>query len=182
MSALDGTITFTTSEYRPCFVKNQRALFHRWEENSEIYAPSLMVGGHNGSIVKYTCAIVEYEDGHVERVKPEAVTFVDHLIKEYAFPESEDKIDVPFERFEESQRGIARTETKIQCPFCGGENQNAVVFYDAHGPEYFVYCRKCKIETTESYKTKAAAIKAFILGKTKKITGGGKIRRWQYER
>ncbi len=46
MPALDGTITFATSEYRPCLVKGQHALFHRWEDNSEIYAPSVMIGGH----------------------------------------------------------------------------------------------------------------------------------------
>lgn len=48
MPALDGTITFATSEYRPCLVKGQHALFHRWEDNSEIYAPSVMIGGHGG--------------------------------------------------------------------------------------------------------------------------------------
>lgn len=90
MQAPDGKIIFATSEYRPCLVKGQHALFHRWEDNSEIYAPSLMVGGHGGGVVKYACAIVEYEDGHVERVKPEDLVFVDNIIKDYAFPEHQE--------------------------------------------------------------------------------------------
>ena len=169
MPTLDGTITFATSEYRPCLVKGQHALFHRWEDNSEIYAPSVMIGGHGGGVVKYTCAIVEYEDGHVERVKPEDVTFVDHLIKEYAFP-AEEKEPVGFEQ---NQNGLRNTEEYIQCPFCKGENKSAVVFFDGPVKEYFVYCKACGIETVDVFKTKAAAIKAFTAGKNKKITEGG---------
>ena len=169
MPALDGTITFATSEYRPCLVKGQHALFHRWEDNSEIYAPSVMIGGHGGGVVKYTCAIVEYEDGHVERVKPEDVTFVDHLIKEYAFL-TEEKEPVGFEQ---NQNGLRNTEEYIQCPFCKGENKSAVVFFDGPVKEYFVYCKACGIETVDVFKTKAAAIKAFTAGKNKKITEGG---------
>ena len=118
MAELGTTIIVRNSEYRPCLVKGQHALFHRWEDNSETYAPSLMVGGHGGGVVKYTCAIVEYEDGHVERVKPEDVTFVDHLIKEYAFP-AEEKEPVGFEQ---NQNGLRNTEEYIQCPFCNCEN------------------------------------------------------------
>lgn len=169
MPALDGTITFATSEYRPCLVKGQHALFHRWEDNSEIYAPSVMIGGHGGGVVKYTCAIVEYEDGHVERVKPEDVTFVDHLIKEYAFP-AEEKEPAGFEQ---NQNGLRNMEEYIQCPFCKGENKSAVVFFDGPVKEYFVYCKACGIETVDVFKTKAAAIKAFTAGKNKKITEGG---------
>ena len=173
MSALDGTITFATSEYRPCLAKGQHALFHRWEDNSEIYAPSLMVGGHGGGVVKYTCAIVEYEDGHVERVKPEDVTFVDHLFKEYAFPPTEEEAAADLVGFEQNRNGLRNTEEYIQCPLCKGENKSAVVFFDGPAKEYFVYCKACGLETVDVFKTKAAAIKAFTAGKTRKITEGG---------
>lgn len=108
MAGLSEIITVRNSEYRPCIVKCQNALFHRWEDNSEIYAPSPMVGGHAGGIVKYTCAIVEYEDGHVERVKPEDVTFVDHLIKQYAF--SAEEKDLPGQYFDITQTDIWKAD------------------------------------------------------------------------
>lgn len=31
MVSLDGTLTITNSEYRPCRVHNENALFHMWE-------------------------------------------------------------------------------------------------------------------------------------------------------
>lgn len=168
MSGLNGTVTIQDSQYRPCFAKGQRALFHKWEDNSEIYAPSLMVGGHACGVVKYTCAIVEYEDGHVERVKPEDVMFADNLIKEYAFPEYGES-----EQPAKEDEKPCFTEEKIQCPFCGGDNKNAVVWTDEQQKEHFVYCRMCGIETIDVFKTRNAAIKAFRDGKNKRISEGG---------
>nr|DAW37521.1 MAG TPA: SEA domain [Caudoviricetes sp.] len=31
MASLDGTLTITNSEYRPCVVDRKKAMFHRWE-------------------------------------------------------------------------------------------------------------------------------------------------------
>lgn len=170
MAQMESTITVKTSEYRPCFVKDRRALFHRWEDNSEIYAPSLMVGGHDGGVVKYTLAIIEYEDGHVERVKPEDVRFADNLIKQYAFPEHKET-EQKGQKQEKEKRGVVTEE--IQCPFCGGENKNAVVWFIEHTKEYFVCCPICEIETKDTFKAKNAAIKAFRSGENEKLYKGG---------
>lgn len=72
-------------QYRPCFVGDKRALFHKWGSVSEIVPPSALLGGHNGGTVTCDFAIVEYEDGTVAEVKPSDVRFVDRLIEEYAF-------------------------------------------------------------------------------------------------
>ena len=84
MAKLDSTITIT-HEVRPCLICDQKALFHRWEDKSQIIEPSVMVGGHNGGVLKYTVAIVEYENGRVAEVLPKNIKFVDGKIKEYAF-------------------------------------------------------------------------------------------------
>lgn len=66
------------NELRPCLIHGKhKALFHRWEDKSEIVAPSCMVGGHGGGVVRAVLAIVELEDGKVEEVYPEQVTFLD---------------------------------------------------------------------------------------------------------
>lgn len=85
MAGFDGTITIETGEYRPCLVDGKKALFHRWEDKSKIVEPSVMVGGHGGGVLKYTVAIVEYENGSVAEVFPNYIKFVDGKINEYAF-------------------------------------------------------------------------------------------------
>lgn len=85
MAGLNGTITIETGEYRPCLADGKKALFHRWEDKSKIVEPSVMVGGHNGGVLKYTVAIVEYENGSVAEVFPNYIKFVDGKINEYAF-------------------------------------------------------------------------------------------------
>lgn len=78
-------ITIRTAEYRPCFVDGEKALFHRWEEESYVIPPSVMVGGHNGGEIKRTLAIVECEDGTINRVEPTRIKFVAGEIKNYSF-------------------------------------------------------------------------------------------------
>lgn len=76
-------------DYRPCLVDGRKALFHKWERVREIVLPSLTKGGHDGGTVCGDMAIVEYEDGQIAEVKPERIKFVDGIIKQYAFPETE---------------------------------------------------------------------------------------------
>ena len=38
-------------ELRPCLVGGEPALFHMWEERSDVLEPSPLVGGHNGGIL-----------------------------------------------------------------------------------------------------------------------------------
>lgn len=87
---------------RPCYVitykrdpKSKRlekdtkikALFHCWEQMSDVVSPSPMVGGHNGGIIAGLAGIVEREDGTIGRVRPEDIQFCDHKFNEYSFPE-----------------------------------------------------------------------------------------------
>lgn len=73
------------SPYRPCIVKGNKGLFHKWVEHSEIIPPSIRVGGHNGGQLRYTTALVEFEDGRVREVSPEDIKFDDNKIRDYLF-------------------------------------------------------------------------------------------------
>ena len=50
-----------TSEYRPCYVKGDRALFQRWVEEER----------------RNTYGIVEFENGEISLVAPEYIKFAD---------------------------------------------------------------------------------------------------------
>ena len=78
-----------TSELRPCIVSGKKGLFHRWVDRSEIVAPSYMVGGHGGGVVKSTFAIVEFEDGSVKEYYPCELNFCGTSHKDYSFEECE---------------------------------------------------------------------------------------------
>ena len=82
-------ITIRTAEYRPCYVNGKKALFHRWT-NVPMVSPSkmLMVRDANKATEYVGLAIVEYEDGTVDRVFPEQVRFVPGLMNEYDFMEA----------------------------------------------------------------------------------------------
>lgn len=105
MAALDGTITMTTAEYRPCYANNKKALFHRWTDKEEILLKysgyicgnkvekmvkqyqenGLLPNSADVEKVKTTFAIVEYEDGTIDEVRPQQIRFTDDKIKQYAF-------------------------------------------------------------------------------------------------
>lgn len=76
-------------ELRPCLIVNgdteKKALFHTWEQNSQIIYPSPMVGGNGGGVVSVIMGIVELEDGSVIRVAPYQIQFIDNKIQEYVF-------------------------------------------------------------------------------------------------
>lgn len=72
-------------EFRPCYVKGVKALFHRWIHKSEIVPPSVYVGGHNGGVVSGTLAIVEYEDGRIGEARPTDIRFIDRKFDDYCF-------------------------------------------------------------------------------------------------
>lgn len=108
MAALDGKITIGI-DYRPCIVhipeesvkcsggkmriitreQNEKALFHCWSHRSEVVGESYLRGGHSAGQVSSTFAIVEFEDGTVHEVKPWNIRFVDNVMNEYAFLETE---------------------------------------------------------------------------------------------
>ena len=51
-------------------VDGRPVVLHGIYQHSEILPPSLLVGGHGGGVVAYAYAVVEYEDGEFEYVKP----------------------------------------------------------------------------------------------------------------
>lgn len=90
MAGLNGVITVTTSEYRPCLVKGRKAIFHRWGEGKKIFHDFLMVDGIEKATwtsIKETIstAIIEFEDGTVAEVDPTDIKFYDPPHKEYYF-------------------------------------------------------------------------------------------------
>lgn len=56
--------------------KQVKALFHCWEQYSEVLCASPLVGGHTGGQLSCMLAIVELESGEVIKVKPEQITFI----------------------------------------------------------------------------------------------------------
>lgn len=80
---------------RPCYidrsskkkVQKEKALFHGWSQISNVVEPSPMIGGAPGGTISYTTGIVEFEDGHVEEVFPETITFVVGIFSEYSWGE-----------------------------------------------------------------------------------------------
>lgn len=64
---------------RPCIVHGKmKALFHRWEQYSEIIPPSMIKGGHSGGVVSGVMGIVELQGGAVNKCFPEEIQFVDN--------------------------------------------------------------------------------------------------------
>lgn len=66
---------------RPCSVRTNKkqvqALFHCWEQYSEVLCPSPLLGGHTGGQLSCMLAIVELQNGEIIKVKPTQITFTD---------------------------------------------------------------------------------------------------------
>lgn len=90
MASMVGEILVKTGERRPCFVNGKQALFHRWSDESYIVPPSLLKGGHGGGTIRETVAIVEYEDGSVERAALSAVRFMAEDFRAYYWGENKE--------------------------------------------------------------------------------------------
>lgn len=141
---------------RKCVVNEKAAIFHTFEQYSEIVPPSIAIGGHSGGVVAEVFAIVEYEDGTVGKVRISSLRFTD---RKSEYPETQS-----------IHRSKKPAEEKIKCIHCEeGDNLNAIIYADSENKEYFLYCLSCGIETTETYKSKKAAINAFDSGEKNKI-------------
>lgn len=66
-------------EYRPCYVRGRRALFHRWTNSARPQLPKGVEPAENVRYFQYrnTHAIVEFEDGTVDLAFPRDVRFAD---------------------------------------------------------------------------------------------------------
>lgn len=62
---------------RPCYVKDKKAFFHVWFQESQIVAPSILSGGHSGGVVATVLGLVEFEDGTISKEYPEQIKFAD---------------------------------------------------------------------------------------------------------
>ena len=85
-------ITIKTIDYRPCYVKGERALFHRWSDFAKPLPPSASVFGDKGGQFWQVFGIVELENGEVIGIEPSGITFTDNLVREYAFEKNEDNL------------------------------------------------------------------------------------------
>ena len=87
MASLDSTITISNSVYRPCIADGKNALFHMWENFSKPLPAEIHIGGAPAGLLSFTWAIVEFEDGTVQRIPPQDVKFCDSKVKmkEYCF-------------------------------------------------------------------------------------------------
>lgn len=63
-----NNILISDIEYRPCYVRGKKALFHKYIK-----------------ILESTIALVEYEDGQVDEVDPILIKFCDQKMKGISF-------------------------------------------------------------------------------------------------
>lgn len=85
MAQTTNKIVFSTSEERPCWVNGRRAIFHRWTDSArpaksrkktdDEEQQELQLQIHN------VHALVEYEDGTVDREWPNKIRFADSAEK-----------------------------------------------------------------------------------------------------
>lgn len=96
MGALDGKITIEI-DYRPCTVHipEQRELRRKANEDFPreiVIAPAQDIKAIFHTWNTFTGkGIVEYEDGTIHEVEPTQIRFVDNAMREYEFPEMEDR-------------------------------------------------------------------------------------------
>ena len=66
-------------EVRPCMVCGRRAIFHRWVNSAHPVPPRGTEINENTRYYQFrrTEALVEYEDGTIDRVYPTEIRFVD---------------------------------------------------------------------------------------------------------
>lgn len=69
----------TANQTRPCWVDGRRAIFHRWTDSARPVKPKGMED--ENTLDRYQLhtvhGLVEYEDGHMERVWPHKIQFAD---------------------------------------------------------------------------------------------------------
>lgn len=64
-------------ELRTCYIKDKKALFHKWVHTKDLLGQEFEVG------------IVEYENGKIDEVIPKNIKFCDDKTKEYSFKKVE---------------------------------------------------------------------------------------------
>lgn len=83
---------------RPCIlfradgVTKEKCLFHCWSTESYVVPPSLLKGGHMGGTESTTVAILEFEDGHLEKHTIESFKFSDMSFLQWAWNSDDEPI------------------------------------------------------------------------------------------
>jgi hypothetical protein len=78
MAAIEGKITMSTCEGRPCWVRGRRAIFHRWTDSARPVKPVSGDQDTDERLQKWSVhGLVEYEDGRVDREWPNNIRFAD---------------------------------------------------------------------------------------------------------
>ena len=74
-------------------MKERRAFFHLFTTRADVIPPSQYKGGSKGGPFSKPLAIVEYEDGTVDRVPPTYVRFLDTagLMEQYSWSEDTER-------------------------------------------------------------------------------------------
>lgn len=78
-----------TNRLRPCYARGRKALFHRWVNSAHPVLPRGVEPSENARYFQFrsVTALVEYEDGTVNRVYPNEVQFVDFVdFDQYTWP------------------------------------------------------------------------------------------------
>lgn len=83
-------------EYRPCWVGDRKAVFHRWVNSARPQLPRGQEPNENSRYYQYraTHALVEYEDGTMATVWPTDLTFADNGPFEKCWQKAESEVAV----------------------------------------------------------------------------------------
>lgn len=57
------------TKMRQYYYQDQIVKLHGFFQESQIVAPSALIGGHGGGMLTYPIAVVEFEDGRIVAVK-----------------------------------------------------------------------------------------------------------------
>jgi hypothetical protein len=81
VAAINGKITISTCEGRPCWVDGRRAIFHRWTDSARpAKSPKKPDDEERQELplqIHNVHGLVEYEDGTVDREWPNRIRFAD---------------------------------------------------------------------------------------------------------
>lgn len=72
-------VAYRDPELRPCFARGRKAIFHRWINSAHPVPPRGMELNDQTRYFQFrrTEALVEYEDGTIDRVYPTDLKFID---------------------------------------------------------------------------------------------------------
>jgi hypothetical protein len=152
MAAIDGKITLSTCEGRPCWVRGRRAIFHRWTDSARPVKPVSGDQDTDERLQKWSVhGLVEYEDGRMEREWPNNIRFADS--REYfdglAWEEMEARRDAEDHEERETLDDLPE-RTNPDCITCAHENPMvwseacAINGYDCLHCEADCICKTCE--------------------------------------